>query len=65
MSRNGDKIACPKCGGYRSAVRNVRQSDAGVYRRRLCLHCQHRYSTEETVKPYATPSKKIQSHHNI
>lgn len=50
------KIPCPKCGEYESRVTNTRPSPTGVYRRRECLQCGHRYSTEETPRQFRTPT---------
>ena len=46
------KIPCPHCGGYYSAVIDVRPAAAGVFRRRECAACHRRYNTEETYRPY-------------
>jgi transcriptional repressor NrdR len=56
------KIACPSCGDYDSKVTNTRpRTSGGVYRRRECLVCKHRFSTLETV--YRYPSTKFQPAH--
>lgn len=39
---------CPKC-GKRSAVIDSRPRKTGVFRRRECNHCGHRYSTVERL----------------
>lgn len=57
------KVACPFCGDYRSKVKNTRPSADGVYRRRECLACHRRYSTEETHRRYATPRQKAADHY--
>lgn len=59
------KIACPACGSYDSHVTNTRPASRsdGVYRRRQCQACQHRFSTLETYHRY--PSPKFQPRHKM
>jgi transcriptional regulator NrdR family protein len=38
---------CPKCGNGLSSCIDSRQRDNNVYRRRKCLGCGYRYSTQE------------------
>jgi len=43
---------CAACGSWRSIVVDTRPSVAGVARRRKCLGCGVRFTTEETPKRY-------------
>ena len=48
--RPGDapKIPCPKCGSFRSRVKDGRSADDGAYRRRRqCRDCGTRFMTLE------------------
>jgi len=55
MTRPSAKPACPECGLRRSEVIDTRPTAAGdaTYRRRRCLDCDHRFSTEERVAEYS------------
>ena len=46
------KLPCPYCGGFRSRVTNSRSGagDVGIWRRRECLSCGQRFTTEEVVR---------------
>ena len=61
------KFSCPACGAGESRVINSRPSSnghEGIWRRRQCLTCQHRYTTEETIRgPHFHPSTS--THHNM
>lgn len=60
------KLRCPACGEYGSRVVDSRPSlTGGVYRRRECLTCFQRYSTEESIHPYPPEPMKDSAHHNI
>ena len=41
-------MMCPKCNS-KSKVINSRPSNYGIYRRRQCLECGHRFSTQEVL----------------
>lgn len=41
-------MMCPKCNS-KSRVINSRPSNYGIYRRRQCLECGHRFSTQEVL----------------
>lgn len=45
------RVTCPGCGGQASQVLETRGrlTVDGVYRRRLCGECGHRFSTRETL----------------
>jgi hypothetical protein len=49
------KIACPACGDRKSRVTDSRGDSKGTHirRRRECLACRARFSTDETVMPEA------------
>ena len=40
---------CPECKTGRSEVFDSRRNERGVYRRRRCYDCAHRFSTQEEV----------------
>lgn len=40
-------MQCPKCGNGLSSCIDSRRRDNNVYRRRQCLGCGYRYSTQE------------------
>lgn len=42
-----EKLACPACGEYVSKVVDSRPSELGIWRRRECLGCHARFSTQE------------------
>lgn len=42
-------MKCPFCGHNRSRVLDTRDSGDGIRRRRLCLHCDKRFTTYEQV----------------
>lgn len=46
------KLPCPYCRGGRSKVVNSRpwQQGAGIWRRRECIDCGRRFTTEEVVR---------------
>jgi transcriptional repressor NrdR len=46
------KLACPYCEHPRSKVTNSRPATRrdGVWRRRECLSCGKRFTTEETIR---------------
>ncbi len=43
-------LHCPSCGSLDSAVKDSRDAPAGIKRKRMCLSCQARWSTKETVQ---------------
>ena len=49
LDQSTPKFACPACGHYQSKVINTRSEakQDGVRRRRACLACGHRFTTEE------------------
>lgn len=58
------KLPCPYCRGHRSKVVNSRSGAEGdgVWRRRECLSCGKRYTTEEVVRGvYARPKSTTTS----
>ena len=44
-------ICCPKCGSDATAVKDSRPFFGTVKRRRVCLVCDFRFTTEEVVRP--------------
>lgn len=62
-----EKLACPACGEYASKVIDCRPSMTGFWRRRECLSCHARFSTEEVPQSPATnrPTKKYPDSGNI
>lgn len=46
----GSAFPCPSCGHALSAVLDSRPMEAGTRRRRMCLACDHRFSTIEQVR---------------
>lgn len=51
-ARTTPKIACPYCAALQSRVTNSRPNTRkdGVWRRRKCLACAKRFTTEETIR---------------
>jgi transcriptional regulator NrdR family protein len=41
---------CPKCGCYKSSVKDVRDKDIGTYRKRVCPMCGHKWQTVEVER---------------
>lgn len=52
------RLRCPHCGAGRSKVMDSRPNRRhdGIYRRRECLACQYRFSTEEMIRPVSAAS---------
>lgn len=51
--RATDKLTCPTCGDARSRVTDSRPTVRldGIFRRRECVACGKRFTTEEKVRP--------------
>lgn len=47
--KNCIAMACPNCRHDRSVVKDKRNSFGGITRRRRCLKCGHRFTTEERI----------------
>jgi hypothetical protein len=49
---SGDRLPCPECGHMRSKVLDSRAvlTERALRRRRQCLECGFRYSTDETIR---------------
>lgn len=64
--RSLPKFACPRCDSYRSVVVNSRPNirTDGVRRRRRCLDCRHRFTTEEVLIT-TRPSGPLPKNYNI
>lgn len=63
-SSNG--IHCPKCGSTKSFVVDSRGAFEMIRRRRVCVSCEHRYTTYEIVLNVRKPSElanKLKGHH--
>lgn len=47
-----EKLACPTCGSRLSKVTNARDDAVGTgfWRRRECLTCKQRFTTEEVIR---------------
>ena len=43
-------MKCPSCGSYNVIVKDSRTCPESVYRRRMCVDCEHRFSTIEIEK---------------
>ena len=53
-------LQCPKCGKTGGAViASRKRRDGTIYRRRLCLHCRHRFNTCESVDRRALQRKGL------
>jgi transcriptional repressor NrdR len=52
-----EKLECPHCGCLVSLVTNSRPSKRkdGIWRRRQCVRCSGRFSTEETIRGSSQP----------
>lgn len=52
------KCQCPYCGGWKSRVKDPRESRRGYRRVRICGGCGAHYSTTESVDAYQHPKLK-------
>lgn len=61
-------MRCPKCGHMEDKVTDTRAARGGeaIRRRRVCLHCQHRFTTyEEVVKAHLRIVKRDGRHEDL
>jgi len=58
------KLECPHCGEWESRVTDARPSTDGIAfcRRRECLACGHRYTTDEKIRETTTSSSTLGTH---